>query len=156
MGIEYRLTLDGDISSEALAARAMPEPADRPVSTPGDPPALLRAALYESHGFFLTIVPRDRASVAAEDEDGELRVWDIGRNAMVSFDMEKFDDYEDSRRAIVAMLSAVRGVLQTGTEDAALTLNGDTLLLHRLGGVVHTFNRTRWWAHHEVDDLIEG
>lgn len=54
------------------------------------------------------------------------------------------------------MLSAVRRVLESGTEDAALTLNGDTLLLHRLGGVVRKFNRVRWWAHHEVGDLIDG
>ncbi|MDP9796612.1 hypothetical protein J2S43_005124 [Catenuloplanes nepalensis] len=156
MGIEYRLTLAGDIPSEALAARAMPERADRPAGIPGGPPALLGAALYESHGFYLTIVPTDRASVAAVDDDDELRMWDIGRNSMVSFDMDKFDSDEDTARAIVAMLSTVRRVLESGTEDAALTLNGDWLLLNRIDGVVRRFNRTRWWAHHDVDDLIEG
>ncbi|GAB7052849.1 SitI3 family protein [Catenuloplanes indicus] len=152
MGIEYRLTLAGAVPADEVAMRAMPEVADRPVGSP----ALLSADLYDSHGFFFTIVPRKRGSVAAEADDG-MWTWDLSENVMVSFDMDKFDEAEQGERALAAMLVVVGRVLGSGDEDAALTLNGDVLLLTRLGGVTAKHSRAAWWEHHAaIGDIIQG
>jgi hypothetical protein len=53
-----------------------------------------------------------------------------------------------------SQLEAVNRLLATGSEDAALTLNGELLLLIRVDGVVRKHNRARWWDHYAFANRI--
>ncbi|MEV6298949.1 SitI3 family protein [Actinoplanes sp. NPDC051861] len=49
---------------------------------------------------------------------------------------------------VASMIDVVRRVLDSGPEDAALTQNGDVLLLTRFDGVLVKHRREEWWNHY--------
>jgi hypothetical protein len=61
------------------------------------------------------------------------------------------DDLVD--KGIPNMMAAVARVLAGRPEDAALTQNGNWLLLTRVGGTVRK-HRPTWWNHYGLDGLI--
>ncbi len=66
--------------------------------------------------------------------------------------MEKSDS---SSRAVTSMITVIRPVLGSSPEDAALTLNVDSLLLTRFDGVLVKNDGDGWWASYPAaDDLI--
>jgi hypothetical protein len=138
MAIEYRLTLAGATPISEIAARAFPDPADRPEGTP----SLLAADLDLRFGFQVTVYADENGYVEAESDE-EMWIWEPEEFASMTFRMDK--DAEPVS-ALTAMLAAVRRVLDTGTEDASLDLNGSWLLLTRTGGVTMKHKLADWWA----------
>lgn len=53
------------------------------------------------------------------------------------------------------MLTAVARVLQTGSEDAALVLDGNALLLTRTDGFIRKHRTDTWWDE-TTDAIIAG
>jgi len=137
MATQYRLILAGGASLEQVAERALPDPDDRPTGTP----RLLAADLYDRYGFEATVRAGENGYYDAESDNG-MWEWEPATYVAVTFRMEK---NADSDRALVAMLLAVRRVLLSGPEDAALVLNGNWLLLTRRDGVVVKHRRDNWW-----------
>jgi hypothetical protein len=137
MATEYRLTLAGNTPTVDVAERALPDPDERPVGTP----QLLTANLYERYGFEVVVRAGQKGYFDAESDSG-LWEWEPETYVTVNFRMEK---NADSDRALVNMLLAVRRVLLTGSEDAALVLNGNWLLLNRVDGVLVKHRRDKWW-----------
>lgn len=149
MAIEYGLVLAGGTPIGLLAERAFPEPEERPVGTP----PLLAADLYDRYGFDVTVRAGRNGYVEIETDDG-LREWEPDPYQELTFRMEK---NVDSLRGVINMVSAVRRVLDTGSEDAALTLNGDTLLLTRFDGTLVKYGREKWWTSYEAaNDVLPG
>ncbi len=147
MATEYRLTLAGNTPVVQVAERALPEPAERPIGSPD----LLAADLYDRYGFEVTI-RAGRDGYFDAESDGGMWEWEPAEYVATTFRMEKDADTD---RAPVAMLLAVRRVLQTGPEDAALVLNGNWLLLTRSAGVLVKHRRDSWWkTYAAADDLI--
>lgn len=147
MATEYRLTLAGNTPVEQVAQRALPDPEDRPT---GIPP-LLAADLYDRYGFEVTVRAAANGYFDAESDNG-MWEWEPAAYVAVTFRMEQ---NADSDRALVNMLLTVRRVLRTGPEDAALVLNGNWLLLTRLGGVLVRHRRDKWWdTYAAANDLI--
>jgi hypothetical protein len=146
VAIEYALTLAGETPVDQVASRALPEPAERPT---GAPP-LLAADLYERYGFVVTVLAgRDGYVDVLADRDR----WEWEPESYVSVDFRMGNEAEPEW-AIVNMLRCVRRVLDTGTEDAALALNGDVLLLTRLDGVLAKHHRGSWWAAYPGADAV--
>jgi hypothetical protein len=55
------------------------------------------------------------------------------------------------------MLTIVARVLEGRSEDAALLLNGDVLLLTRVGGALRKHNRAELWDHYGfANDIVPG
>jgi hypothetical protein len=54
------------------------------------------------------------------------------------------------------MLVAVRRMLLTGREDAALVLNGNWLLLNRVDGVLVKHRRDTWWQTYAAANDCSG
>jgi hypothetical protein len=59
----------------------------------------------------------------------------------------RLDKFADRTPTIINMLTVIRRVLDTGTEDAALTQNGDILLQTRTANTL-TKHRHSWWTAH--------
>jgi hypothetical protein len=149
MALEYRLTLAGDTPVELLAARAFPEPEDRPTGTP----PILRAALSEKLGFLVTIRSGQNGYLDATSDDGDWE-WEPGPYVAVGFRLDKDVDREQS---VTNMATAIRRVILSGSEDAAFLFNGDVLLFTRFNGNIVKHNRDDWWSHHDAaDQLIAG
>lgn len=149
MATEYRLTLAGDPPVVEVAERALPEPDDRPAGTP----QLLSVDLYEHYGFEVVFRAGRNGYLDAESDTG-LWVWEPETFVSVRYRMEK---NADSDRATVNMLLGVRRILHTGPEDAALVLDGNYLLLTRVGGHLVKHRRDTWWQHYAAgNDLIPG
>ena len=147
MATEYRLTLAGSTPAEQVAERALPDPVDRPTGTPH----LLAADLYDRYGFEVTVRAGENGYYDAESDNG-MWEWEPAAYVAVTFRLEA---NADSDRALVAMVLAVRRVLQTGPEDVALVLNGNWLLLTRCDGVVVKHRRDKWWGTYAAaNDLI--
>jgi len=146
MATHCRLTLAGTASPEQVAERALPDPDDRPTGTP----QLLAADLYDRYGFEVTVRAGENSYYDAESDNG-LWEWEPATYVAVTFRMEK---NADSDRALVAMLLAVRRVLQSGPEDAALVLNGNWLLLTRRDGVVVKHRRDKWWNNYAATNEL--
>ncbi|MEV6850467.1 SitI3 family protein [Actinoplanes sp. NPDC051411] len=146
MAIEYGLTLAGDTTAEQVAVRALPVPVQRP---PEIAP-VLSADLRESHGFTVTLLATKHGYVEAESDDG-LFEWEPESYVAVGFRIDKDADRE---WAIVNMLTIVWRVLATGDEDASLVLNGDLLVLSRLGGVLVKHHRDDWWASYPASNAV--
>jgi hypothetical protein len=152
MGVEYRLTLAGDIPAEQVAECAVPDPAERPQPWEG---RLLAADLYEQRGFGLSVrAGRGGSCYEARDDDGARWEWEPDAYVDVTFSMGKDDRVEEST---TNMLTIVARVLEGRSEDAALLLNGGVLLLTRVGGVLRKHNRATWWDHYGfVNDIVPG
>jgi hypothetical protein len=149
MAIEYGLVLSGDSPIGWLAGRAFPDPDERPVGTP----PLLTADLYDRYGFDVTILAGRNGYVEIETEAG-VREWEPDPYSELTFRMEK---NVDSVRSVINMITVVRRVLDTGPEDAALTLNGDTLLLTRFGGTLTKHGSEGWWTSYaDADHVLPG
>lgn len=149
MAIEYRLTLEGDIPLEQVAALAVPE-ADEVLQLPGSP-RVLTADLNERLGYLVTIFPGRDGYYDAEDDNGGLWEWEPEVYVNVMFHMRK---NEQSNRGTLNMVAAVARILDGRPEDAALVLNGNWLLLIRVGGLVRKCRSAAWWSHYGVNDLI--
>jgi hypothetical protein len=149
MATEYALTLAGGTPLEQVAERATPDSRDRPT---GAGP-LLHADLRERWGFELTIRSGRSRYVSARGDSGWWE-WEPAPYVALTFRM---DDSDDIHSQILAMLPIIRRVLSTGSEDAALTLNGDVLLLTRLDNEMLKHHSPDWWGHYPgADSLIRG
>jgi hypothetical protein len=146
MALEYRLTLAGDTSAEEVARRALPVPVESPAETA----PVLHAGLLESHGFTVAIRAGTNAYISAES-DGELWEWEPETYVSVAFRVSKEAAHE---WAVVNLLTIVRRVLETGSEDAALVFNGDLLLLTRIDGVLAKHNRAGWWSSYPATNAV--
>lgn len=148
IGIGYRLTLAGDIQLGALAEIAEPGVTATPLSTNND---LLSANLYRRRGYLLYVSAGTNGYYDAEDDGDTCWEWKPPEYVNISFDMAKNDATDQD---VPNMVSTVARVLTGTTEDAALVLNGDWLLLTRLDGKLRVHHRSQWWIHHGVEDLI--
>jgi hypothetical protein len=149
MAIEYDLTCSGDTPVNQMAERALPDPDDRPTGTA----PLLSAALDARCGFGATILAGTNGYVDALSDDGSWE-WEPSTYVLVGF---RLDKEADRRWAVTNMLTVVRRVLDSGSEDAALVLNGDLLLLTRFDGLLVKHNRDQWWSHYPgAHDAIPG
>ncbi|GAB7048356.1 SitI3 family protein [Catenuloplanes indicus] len=148
MAIQYTLTLAAALSVAELAARAMPEPAHRPIGRDG----LATADLYDSHGFALTVLTGKTNGYVEADSDLGVFEWEPADYSLVMFDLGKADRLA---RPLAAMLTVVRRVLDSGDEDAVLVENDDVLLFKRFGGVLVKHGRPGFWGHYPgLDELI--
>ncbi|MDG4807185.1 SitI3 family protein [Micromonospora sp. WMMD1120] len=148
MGIEYRLTLAGDIPLEDLAPLVAPHGVEE--STQPGYPRLLSADLREELGYTVTIYAGSNGYFDAEDDDGTQWEWEPDAYASVAFDLRKNDPPEG---AVPSMVSAVARVLAGRPEDAALVLNGNWLLLTRVAGELRE-HRSSWWDTYGVRNMI--
>ena len=140
MALEYELTLCGDIPVEMIARRAFPDESERPTGTP----SLLSVALYEKLGFAVSVVSGTNGYVEGSADDGRWE-WEPAKFVSLTFHMDKS---ANPHWKIANMIEVVRRVLDNGTEDAALTQNGDVLLLTRFDGVLVKHRREGWWDHY--------
>lgn len=149
MAIEYNLTVAGAVSGERVAERAFPDAGERPLGTV----PVLTADLTNQQGFVATVVSGKGRYIDVLADDGPWE-WEPRPYVTVGF---RLDKDADRGWAVTNMLTVVRRVLTSGSEDAALVLNGDILLLTRLSGVLVRHHRADWWTHHSVaDDLMLG
>lgn len=140
MAIEYELVLSSGTSAEVLMQRAVPDPSERPAEK--DSP--IWAPLYDTYGFAVIAVAARSRYVDVMSDNGSWE-WEPEPYASVTFRMDKF---ADPHWNVVNMLTVVRRVLDSGTEDAAFMFNGDVLLLTRFDGVLVKHRRQRWWDHY--------
>lgn len=149
MAIEYDLTLAGDTPVNRVAERALPDPEQRPTGVP----QFLSTNLDEQYGFAVTVVGGSNRYIDAESDSGTWE-WEPQDYVLVGFRLDKSADRE---WAVANMLTIVRRVLATGSEDTALVINGDLLLLARFDGKLIKHNRDRWWSSYPAaDQLIPG
>ena len=149
MAIEYRLILAGNPPIEQVAQRALPDPAERPTGTP----PLFDAGLYDRYGFYLSVWASSNGYFDAVSDDGRWE-WEPEDYVDVTFRMGKEFDLN---QAVINMLTIIRRILDTGSEDAALILNGDVLLFTRFDGILVKHDRQAWWDHDPTThDIIPG
>jgi len=149
MALEYELTLATDASAEEVARRALPDPTERPTGTP----SLLSVGLYEKYGFGVTVLAGRDGYVEAASESGRWE-WEPESYVSLTFRMDKFADPDWE---VTNMLTIARRVLDSGSEDSTLVLNGNELLLSRFGGEVTKHGREGWWETYAgADDIIPG
>ena len=146
MALEYRLTLGGDTPPEQIAGRALPVTA---VADPEIAPVLW-ADMIDSHGFSVTIRAGKHGYVEAES-DRDLFEWEPESYVSVGF---RFNKEADREWAVVNMLTVVWRALQTGSEDAALVLNGDLLVLTRFAGILVKHHRDGWWSSYPAANAV--
>jgi hypothetical protein len=146
MSIEYDLTLAGGSPIDQVAARAFPDPHERPAGTA----PLLSADLRTRYGFNVAVLPDDRGYVEAQSDDGRW-VWEPEPCVSLGFRLDKSEDLDG---AVTSMLAAVRRVLDSGPEDAAFTFDNDLLLFTRLDGVFTKHRRATWWDHYPVANQL--
>lgn len=140
MALEYRLVLAGSTLADQVAERSLPDPAERPAG----PGPLLSADLVDRYGFLLTVRSGQNGYIEVAADDG-VWVWEPKEYVSVNF---RLDNSADSQQPVINMLTVVRRILNTGTEDAALVLNADILLLTRLDGILREHHRDTWWSHY--------
>lgn len=146
MALEYRLTLAGSTPVEQVAQRALPDPGERPTGTP----PVLSAELWDQYGFSVTVRAGKNGYFAVESDNG-MWEWEPHTYVSLGFRMDKFDDFD---REISNMLTIVRRVLETGSEDAILVVNSDYLLLTRLDGELVKHRHEGWWTSYSAADSI--
>ncbi|MBG0560109.1 SitI3 family protein [Actinoplanes aureus] len=140
MSLDCRLTLAGKTTLEHLAQRALPDLDERPT---GDP-LLLSADLHDRYGFDVDVYAGEHGYIDVVSDQGSW-VWKPESYVSVSFDLDTSAGFG---RLVTNMLTIVRRVLDTGTEDAAFIFNGDILLLTRFDGVLVKHRRDSWWNHY--------
>lgn len=138
MSIEYRLTLAGDIPLDDVAQIAAPDATE--TSTLSGK-RMLTSAHYEDYGYVIDITSGVNGYYDAEDGD-TLWVWEPDTYVDLNFHMRK-DTLND--KGIPNMLTTVTRVLNARPEDAALTMNGNWLLLTRTAGVLRKHNSAQWY-----------
>jgi hypothetical protein len=148
MAIEYRLTLAGPTPVEQVAERAFPEPQDRPTGTA----PLLTVDLLDRYGFGVDILAGEQAYLDGKSDSGSWK-WNPAPYVAVLFQL---DEGGDRPAAVLNMLRAIRRVLDSGTEDAALDLNGNALLLVRTSQGLVKHNREWWTNYQDADDILPG
>jgi hypothetical protein len=152
MALEYRLILAGEKTPVAVAASAVVDPADHRTLTTSGP--VLSADLYDRLGFELTVAPARNAYYEAQDDpDTELWEWEPGPHVRVTFRMDK--DPDRMEVGVRNVLEIVERLLASDGGDAALILNGDSLLLTRVAGVVRKHRRATWWSSYpDANEII--
>jgi hypothetical protein len=152
MALEYRLILAGENTPEEVAARAVLDPDDRRRLTPSGP--VFSADLYERLGFELTVAPARNAYYEAQgDPDTDLWDWEPGPHVRITFRVDK--DPDRMEVSVRNVLEIVARLLALVGEDAALILNGDSLLLTRVAGVVRKHRRATWWSSYlDANEII--
>ncbi|MEU4621331.1 SitI3 family protein [Actinoplanes sp. NPDC023801] len=149
MALEYKLVLIGATSPEQVRQRAFPGREDELVEIP----PLLTADLQERLGFHVTIRAKASDYIEVETNGG---MWDRKLLEHVSLTF-RMDESADSDWYITNMITVVHQLLETGSEDALLILDHDTLLLARHGGTLAKHDRDGWWDHFPAaDQLIPG
>ncbi|WP_026189741.1 SitI3 family protein [Salinispora mooreana] len=139
MAVEYRLTLAGDIPLEQVAELAAPEAVETSTASGG---RMLSADLNDERGYVVDITGGRHGYYSAEDDGGALWEWEPKTYVDVSFYMRK-DTLADKGKT--HMLAAVARTLAGRAEDAALTLNGDVLMLTRVAGTLRKHNTDGWY-----------
>ncbi|GAB2963188.1 hypothetical protein GCM10027280_60070 [Micromonospora polyrhachis] len=140
MAIEYQLTLAGDIPLEQIASLAAPQATEAP-PLPGYP-RLFSAALEDECGYAISITAGNHGYYEAKDDDGSSWEWEPEAYIDIIFRLPK-DDL--TRKGVPNMVATVGRILAARPEDAALTLNGDWLLLTRIQGRIHKYNKAEWY-----------
>ncbi|MEU8408028.1 SitI3 family protein [Micromonospora sp. NPDC048842] len=139
MAVEYRLTLAGDIPLEQVAELAAPGAVETSTASGG---RMLSADLNDEHGYVVDITGGRHGYYSAEDDGGALWQWEPEAYVDVSFYMRK-DTLVDKGKP--HMLATVARILTGRAEDAALTLNGDVLMLTRVAGTIQKHNTDGWY-----------
>ncbi|MEV0393829.1 SitI3 family protein [Polymorphospora rubra] len=150
MGIEYRLTLAGELPLERVAELAAPEATELPAQA-GYPRAF-GADLNDRLGYSITIIAGTGGYYDAQIDDDTSWVWEPAAYVDVDFDIAKDAPGHEGKRN---MMVAVDRLLAGLTEDAALVLNGNWLLLTRLGGQVVRHNPDEWYDE-AYDGILPG
>ncbi|MEV0395202.1 SitI3 family protein [Polymorphospora rubra] len=139
MAIEYVLTLAGESSTELVAELAVGGAAEcRSVE---GLPGLVSANLNDRFGYTVSVVGGQDGYYEATADGATRWQWEPDRFVDVSFHMRKEILTEVG---VPNMLRSVARVLADTTEDAALVLNSNRLLLTRVGGVLRKHNAGEW------------
>ena len=149
MAIEFRLTLGGDMPLEQIAALAAPEATEEP-ALPGYP-RLFSADLYDQLGYAITILKGRNGYFDANDDNGKLWEWEPENYVDITFRM-RFDG--GGEMGVPNVMATVARILEARTEDAALILIGDLLLLTRFNGTIRKHNVDQWYE--GTLDIIPG
>ncbi|MFG1953973.1 SitI3 family protein [Micromonospora sp. NPDC048830] len=147
MSISYRLTLAGDIPLRHVADLAAPDATETPTPAAN---RLLTCDRYEERGYLVSISSGRNGYYDAEDDADAYWEWEPEEYVDISFDMRTGDMAD---KGVPNMVATVARVLADRAEDAALVLNGNWLLLTRVGGILRR-HRPQWWTHYGVDGLI--
>jgi hypothetical protein len=141
------LTLAADSPVVQVAERTAPDPKERPAEdgTGG----VLSVDLQNHRGFTLTMRSGRRGHYEADGDEG-LWEWEPANYVTAGFRIDK----EQIEKGTENMLGVVARLLDSGSEDAALFLNSDTLLLTRLDGVVRKHGRPSWWSNYPFANEI--
>ncbi|MEU8180140.1 SitI3 family protein [Micromonospora sp. NPDC049044] len=139
MAVEYRLALAGDIPLEQVAALAAPGAVETSTASGG---RVLSADLNDERGYVVDITGGRHGYYSAEDDGGALWEWEPETYVDVSFYMRK-ETLADKGKP--HMLATVARILAGRAEDAALTLNGDVLMLTRSAGTIAKHNTDGWY-----------
>ena len=149
MALECSLIVSGSLSPRDLVDRAFPDQAARPDFEISGP--VWSADLRERLGFVLRLRQGEQGYFEAESGD-EVWTWEPDRYLNLGFAFDKEADRGASRRE---MLAIVARVLATGGENAALILNGDTVLLRREGGELTRLPAGGFWDTLAPGDIPE-
>jgi len=149
MALEYRLILAGHTPTDEVAVRTASDPAERPA--PSDYGEYLSVNLRDTRGFTLSVISGDHGYYGADSDDGVWE-WEPDGYVDLTFRINK----EEIDKGTENMLHVVARVLNSGSEDAALMLNGDVLLLTRFDGVIRKHGRAKWWTSYDdfANDII--
>jgi hypothetical protein len=129
MALESELVVAGQIEPTRLLERAGQRGlAGAPVQRLGN--GTLIVDLMAQTGFLLSVHGAAHAYVEAAS-GGSVWVWEPSPCVRLGFRFDKEFDPSVSR---AAMLHMVAQIVASGSEDLALTLNGDVLLLRRVQG----------------------
>ncbi|BEL12091.1 hypothetical protein Q0Z83_102820 [Actinoplanes sichuanensis] len=149
MSLDYTLTLATNAPAARIAARSLPEHLEW---TPGTG-SLLAIDLYETLGLDISLWADRHGYVDARSDDGMFE-WEPDPLVSLAFNL---DGPIDQQRAVANMINIVRGLLDSGHEDATLVINGDLLLLARFDRKIAKHNRERWWsAYPTANEIIPG
>ncbi|GAB2955544.1 hypothetical protein GCM10027280_50010 [Micromonospora polyrhachis] len=147
MSINYRLTLAGNIPLEQVAEFAAPTAVETSTLSGG---RMLSADLSDQLGYAVSITAGSGGYYDAEDDNGEQWVWEPDPYVDVNFHMRKDMLAE---KGTLNMIKAVGRVLAARPEDAALVLNGNWLMLTRVGGELRKHNVADWFDEEYVGIL---
>ncbi|ROT26858.1 SitI3 family protein [Micromonospora sp. HM5-17] len=148
MAIEYELTLASDAPLREIAAVVAPAAGE--VTTLSQDERLFTADLHDRYGYGVSVFGGRDGYCEAEADDGSRWEWEPNPYVDITFRLSK-DRPTD--KVTQNMVAAVARVLASRPEDAALVLNGNWLLLTRMGGVLRKHRRT-WWETYGVQDLV--
>jgi hypothetical protein len=146
VALEYRLTVAGDTPVNLIAERAFPLATERPT---GIAPRLA-ADHKKTYGFDVTIAAGRDGYFDLEADDGSWE-WEPESYVRIEF---RLDKQADARWMVTNMLTVIRRVLDTGTEDATFDFNGDLLLFARRDGELTKHHRGTWWERYSPGNQL--